>query len=314
MDFIAFVVFIILQILFIPFAVIGLIFLTVKQVMVSKRLGVSSTAISVIGNRWYMHVFGIRKDAASIQLYHFLPNGSEFGLWTVYFPSYIRYKISGKNRGFSALKEEGMESVGSLGITRTVHFDRLIQQSKDKAEQFVIMGAGFDTKCYGELKASALKFFELDQPGTQKMKVECLKKAGIDVSHVTFVGVDFTAEHWYEKLEDAGYDPGKKTIFLWEGVTPYLLEADIRNTLKEIKSNAAPGSIVFADFYDKKLLALQGVKATNEGFKFGLDFSKDKEGALHAFLESENLKLLEFYFMGHKTKQGAFGVVAEIVV
>jgi O-methyltransferase involved in polyketide biosynthesis len=36
-----------------------------------------------------------------------------------------------------------------------------------------------------------LKFFELDQPATQKLKVECLKKAGIDVSHVTFIQVDF---------------------------------------------------------------------------------------------------------------------------
>lgn len=314
MNFIALIVFVILQIIFIPIAFIGLILLTVKQLSVSKKLGVSSTATSVIGNRVYMHIFGKRKDATSIKLYRVLPNGSELGLWMVYFPSYIRYKISGKNRGFSSIKEEGTESFGSVGITRTIHFDHLINKSKDKVEQFIVMGAGFDTRCYGELKGSALKFFELDQTATQKLKIDCLKKAGIDISHVTFVGVDFTTDNWYIKLEDAGYYPGKKSIFLWEGVTPYLAESDIRKTLKEIKSHAAHGSILLADFYAKRLLALKGVAATNEGFKFGLDFSADSESALNEFLESENLKSGELHFMGYKAKKGAFGVVAEIIV
>lgn len=314
MDFVAFILFIILQIMFIPVAVVGLILLAVKQLIVSKRMGVSSTAISVIGNRWYMDVFGIRKDEASIRLYRVLPNGSEAGLWMVYFPSYIKYRISRKNRGYSPVKEEGTESFASVAITRTIHFDHLINCSKDKAEQFVIMGAGLDARCYGELKDSTLKFFELDQPATQKMKVECLIKAGIDISHVTFISVDFTTDNWYEKLEDAGYDPGKKTLFLWEGVTPYLLESDIRKTLKEIKSHAVSGSILFADFYDKRLFYFKGVTATNEGFMFGLDFSADGKRTLGKFLESEGLKLGEFHFMGQKTKKGAFGVVAEIII
>ena len=314
MDFIAFIVFAVLQIIFIPLAVIGLILLTVTQLFVSRALGVSSTAISVIGNRWYMHVFGIRKDVASMKLYRALPNGCEIGLWMVYFPSYVRYKISGKNRGFAAIKEEGAESFGSLAITRSLHFDRLIGKLKDQAEQFVVMGAGLDTRCYGELAGSALKLFELDQPSTQKMKIDCLKKAGIDASHVAFAAVDFTTDHWYEKLEQAGYDPRKKTLFLWEGVTPYLAESDIRKTLKEVKAHAAPCSILLADFYDQRLLALKGVKTTSESFKFGLDFSADRERVLNEFLADENLQSGECHFMGHKTKQGAFGVVAEIIV
>lgn len=75
------------------------------------------------------------------------------------------------------------------------------------------MGAGFDTRCYGDLKNSNLKFFELDQAKPQKLKIEYLKKAGIDTSNVNYVEVDFSTEHWYEKLEQAGYDPGKKSFF-----------------------------------------------------------------------------------------------------
>jgi methyltransferase (TIGR00027 family) len=311
MDVAAFFVFVIVQIAFIPCAIIALILLTITQLFVSKKIGVSATAIDPIAARWIMDVFGMRKDPASVKLYRVLPNGSVPGLWLLLFPSYVRYKISGKNKGYASIKEQGKEGIANVAIARTIYFDRFIHKSKDKAGQFVVMGAGYDTRCYGDLKNGKLTFFELDQPNTQKLKIEYLKKAGIYTSHVHFVEVDFFHEIWYEKLEKAGYDPAKKTIFLWEGVTLYLSENDVRKTLKE---HAASGSVLIVDFYDKRLIALKGVKATNEGFTFGLDFSTHHENILQAFIESENVKLGDFYFMGHKTKKGVLGVVAEIIV
>lgn len=314
MEFIALLVFIIVQIVFIPLAIIALILLTITQVFVSKKLGVSGTAIDPIAGRWIMDVFGMRKDTASVKLYRVLPNGSVPGLWLLLFPSYLRYKISGKNKGYPSIQEEGKESIVNVAITRTIHFDKLIDKSKDKVEQFVVMGAGYDTRCYGDLKNKNLIFFELDHAKTQKLKIECLKKAGIETSHVTFVPVDFSTEKWYEQLKNAGYDPVKKSIFLWEGVTSYLSESDVRKTLKEIKEHTVAGSILVADLYAQRMLALKGLKATNELFNFGLDFSSDNENVLKSFLVSENVKLGDFYFMGHKTKKGAYGVVAEIIV
>jgi len=314
MEFIALLVFIVVQIIFIPLAIIALILLTITQVFVSKKLGVSGTAIDPIAGRWIMDVFGMRKDTASVKLYRVLPNGSLSGLWLLLFPGYLRYKISGKNKGYPSIQEEGKESIVNVAITRTIHFDKLIDKSKDKVEQFVVIGAGYDTRCYGDLKNKNLIFFELDHAKTQKLKVECLKKAGIETSHVTFVPIDFSTEKWYEQLKNAGYDPVKKSIFLWEGVTSYLSESDVRKTLKEIKEHAASGSILVADFYAQRMLALKGLKATNELFNFGLDFSSDSENVLKSFLVSENVKLGDFYFMGHKTKKGAYGVVAEIIV
>jgi methyltransferase (TIGR00027 family) len=314
MEFIALLVYIIAQIVFIPLALIGLVLLSVKQVLISKKLGISSTAISAIGGRWIMDVFGLRKDTATVKLYRVLPNGSVFGLWLLFFPSYLRYKISGKNYGFASVKEEGKEGIENVAAARTIHFDNFINKAKDNVQQFIVMGAGYDTRCYGDLKKNNLKFFELDQPETQKLKVECLKKAGLDSAHVTFVEVDFSKDKWYEKLEDAGYDPGKKSLFLWEGVTLYLSEQDVRKTLEEIKEHAVAGSILAVDFYAKRLVSLKGVKPTKEMFNFALDFSNDKEAVLKAFIGSENLTLGDFKFLGHRTKKGAFGVVAELIV
>jgi methyltransferase (TIGR00027 family) len=167
-------------------------------------------------------------------------------------------------------------------------------------------------------------FFELDQAKTQKLKIEYLKKAGIDTSNVNYVKVDFSTEHWFEKLEKADYDPSKKSIFLWEGVTLYLSEKDVRNTLKEIKVHAASGSIVVADLYAESFVtgeyapgmkkAMKAQKITDEEFGFGIDFSSDYENALKTFLESENTKVGDTYFMGPKTKKGTYMVVAEIII
>jgi methyltransferase (TIGR00027 family) len=314
MEFIALLVFIITQIAIIPLVIIAGIIATYRQVFVSKKLGVSGTAISVISARWVMNVFGLRKDIASVKLYRVLPNAYEFGMWLFFLPAFLRYKISGKHRGFASIKEDGLEGIVNVAITRTIHFDNLIDNSKDNVEQFVVMGAGFDTRCYGNLAQCNLKFFELDQPETQKLKVAYLKKAGIDVSRVVFVPVDFSRDNWYQKLKDAGYSPDKKAIFLWEGVTLYISEKDVRKTIRVIKEHAAHGSVLITDLYSRRITALKGVKATHEKFNFALDFSSDKENVLKTFLNSENVTAGDFHFMGHKTKKGAFGVVVEIIL
>ncbi len=306
MKFIALIIFVVVQVVFIPFAIIGLILLMFKQVSVSKRLGVSSTALSVLSGRWIMNFYGVRKDENVAKLYRTLPNASEVGIWLLFFPSYLRYKIN------PSPPKNDKVSVFNVVSARTAHFDHIINKSLDKVAQFVIMGAGYDTRAYGFIPNKSIKFFELDQHNTQQLKISSLKKAGIDASHVTFVDIDFSIEKWYEKLEQAGYDPKKRSIFLWEGVTLYLSEADVRKTIAEIKTHSAKGSVLIADFYGARILSLKGVKSTNEWFNFGLDFSGDYENALKAFLDSIPANLGDFYFLGVKHKKGPMAVVAEI--
>ena len=135
--------------------------------------------------------------------------------------------------------------------------------------------------------------FELDQPKTQQLKRRYLAKAGIDASHVHFAEVDFATEHWYEALEAVGYDPTKKSIFLWEGMTLYLAERDVRKTIQEIKAHTGPGSTLVCDLYAKKFVkddytpsmksSQKMLKMTNEEFGFSLDFSADYQAVLNTF-------------------------------
>lgn len=321
----ALIVFVVLQILFIPLAIIGAIWTGYKQIVVSKRLGVSQTAIEIINGRWTMHVFGLREDMAAAKLAPVLPNTSTVGLWLALFPLYVYSRIAETTRWYPVIADLGEEKLPHLVTNRSGYFDSIINQAKDDAEQFVVMGAGLDTRAYNDLKNSGLQMFELDQATTQQLKRTYLQKAGVDSRHVTFVETDFSQQEWIDSLKEAGYDPSKRTIFLWEGVTLYLGEASVRNTLRTVKENSAAGSIIVADIYAQRFLSgeydarikatLPILDMTDEGLSFGLELAGDDyQQSLETFVTSEGLTVGERYFMGHKTEKGTWMVVAELRV
>ncbi len=94
----ALIVFIILQILFIPLAIMGAVWVGYKQIVVSKKLGASQTAVEIINGRWTMHIFGLRDDHAAAKLTPVLPNTSTFGLWLALFPLYVYSRIAESTR------------------------------------------------------------------------------------------------------------------------------------------------------------------------------------------------------------------------
>ncbi|MAT99078.1 MAG: hypothetical protein CL608_18180 [Anaerolineaceae bacterium] len=321
----ALTIFVILQILFIPLAIVGAIWTGYKQIVVSKRLGVSQTAIEIINGRWTMHVFGLRDDDAAAKLAAVLPNTSTLGLWLALFPLYAYSRIAGATRWYPTIAKMGEEKLFNLIMNRTGYFDSIIDKVKDDAEQFVVMGAGFDTRAYNELKKSGLKMFELDQATTQKLKRTYLEKAGIDTTHVTFVETNFSQEDWFNSLVAAGYDATKRTIFLWEGVTLYLGETAVRNTLRTVKANAAEGSIIAADIYAKSFVTgeydsrmkatMPILDVTDEKLSFGLGMADGAyQQSLTSFATSEGLTIGESYFMGYKTEKGVWVVVVELRV
>ncbi len=317
----SFVVFVVLQITLLPLGVVGIGIVVYKQMVGSKRLGVSGTGIEVLNGRWTMHVFNIRKDMATARLADALPNTSTFGLWLLLIPLWVKYKLSGSYFGYPRVPEEGAEDLRDIVVARTLYFDRIIQRVVGDMDQFVLLGAGYDTRAYGELQRDGLAFFELDQANTQRLKVASLHAAGIDTDHVTYVPVDFSRGDAFEKLRAAGYDPAKKTLFLWEGVTLYLAEADVRRMLRDLREHAAPGSVIVADFYADRMIEFasggihkKALEYTDEGMHFGLPFTSDFEQSLQLFLESEGMRQGETCFMGRTDERGPFGVVVEFNV
>jgi len=127
--------------------------------------------------------------------------------------------------------------------------DRLEAAIRGGVSQVVILGAGFDTRAYRLLELlKGVKIFEVDQPSTQEYKKRRVREAGIEVpSNLTYVPVDFRHDKLDDVLAASGYDSGRRTFFIWEGVTMYLPEAAVVETLRWVGAQA-PGSTIIFDF------------------------------------------------------------------
>jgi methyltransferase (TIGR00027 family) len=104
-----------------------------------------------------------------------------------------------------------------------------------------------DTRAFRLRKEARVRSFEVDTLKTQAIKREILEKVGIDSTGVTFVAADFEKEDRLTRLVDAGFDPGKSALFLWEGVMMYLEREAVESTLRKI-AGIVKGSVVAFDY------------------------------------------------------------------
>lgn len=321
MKYLSYAVFIPLQIVFLPVAFVGLLLTAYKQIVVSKRLGVSQTAIEIINGRWTMHIFGLRQDDATAALMSVLPNTSKVGLWLVLWPLWVQARIAGQVKLYPRIPTAGDENIADMVAARTVHFDSVIARAIEHVDQFVLMGAGYDTRAYGDLAASGVTVFEVDQAIVQEHKRSMIAAAGIRCENVTFVSVDFSVDNLFSKLAASGFDASRKTLFLWEGVSLYLSAEQVAETLTLVKHSAESGSVLVADLYADRLVRTLGkanlnervLEMTSETFDFSLPFATNWQQVLADFVTSQSLQQGETHFLGASNKAGPYAVVVEMI-
>jgi methyltransferase (TIGR00027 family) len=190
-------------------------------------------------------------------------------------------------------------------------------------DQFVMLGAGFDTRAFRLPKDVGVRSFEVDAPKTQAIKREMLEKASIDTNRVTFVAADFEQEDWLARLVAAGFDANKPALFLWEGVIVYLDREAVEDTLRKIASTAK-GSVVAFDYFTTEPLTSQalywhyaraGTRAGGEPLKFGIDSTPPSSERLAELLQSCGLALGEHRTLGPETEgKRAWGGFATAIV
>jgi len=313
--------YILIQIIFIPIAVIGLIDGIYKEMGKSRKLGVSFSAIKALQYRWFMHYFNTRPDSLSVAFIKKFPCESHFCLWSMMGALIISQQLFGFTTRLGKLVEPGKETLDATAGIRVLMFDRIMEKYVDEMEQIVLPGAGFDLIALHFTKGKKVKVFELDQVNTQNIKVETLKKAGIKHDWITYIPVDYATESWVDKLIEAGFDKTKKTLFLWQSVSLYL-EADIvKETLEEMTDLCANGSVIAQDFYSKALMSgeiskmaerqMSIIKKMGEPWKFAIDMSDDPKTAVESFLKECGLKMTEYIQFGEKLDIDPFYCIAE---
>jgi methyltransferase (TIGR00027 family) len=136
-------------------------------------------------------------------------------------------------------------------LARTAFFDDVVTQAlKADIGQIVFLGAGYDSRPYRFTSLIAhTRIFELDAEPTQRRKRECLEHAQIQIpARVTFVPVDFETDDLGATLLQAGFEAGKQSLFVWEGVTYYLSAEAVDHMLAFVRRNSAAGSSIAFDY------------------------------------------------------------------
>ncbi len=309
-----------IQIIFIPFVIIGLIDGIYKGIIKSKKMGVSFSACRTLQYKWFMHYFDIRPDPLTVAFIKKFPCESHFGLWTTMGALIISQRLFGFTTSMGKLDKQGEETFFSFAGPRVLTFDKIMEKYVDEVEQIVLPGAGFDLIGLQYTTGKKVKVFELDQVKTIDVKIETLTKAGIKNDWITYIPVDYSNESWDDKLLEAGFDKTKKTLFLWQSVSLFLEAGTVKESLRKMADLCVDGSIVAQDLYSKAFISGEASKAVKraskmiekrEPWKFGLDMSDDPKAAVKFFLKECGLKMTEINLFGEKLDIEPFYCIVE---
>jgi methyltransferase (TIGR00027 family) len=170
-------------------------------------------------------------------------------------------------------------------------------------DQIVLFGAGFDTRALRFADRNrGTRIFELDVPATLDPKVEILRRKRLAVPpELTFIRINFDKEDLSAALSRAGFQSGRKDLFLMEGITMYLTAQAVDRNFAFIRQNAAPGSRVVFDYIHASVLRRENqfygereifetVARAGEGWTFGLE-----DGEVESFLEKRGFRLVAHY-------------------
>jgi len=187
---------------------------------------------------------------------------------------------------------------------RTKHIDSVLMESVDAGiEQFVILGAGYDSRPYRfRERLKGIDIFEVDFPGTQSFKKAQLAKFyGSLPEHVKYVPIDFNSQEIKDVLLEKGFDPNKKTFFIWEGVTYYLPEESVNAVLEFVAHNSPSDSLIVFDYVLRSFIegdySTYGSKKLAKGWKKmgepGLSGIED--GKTSSVLNAKGLSVISDY-------------------
>ncbi|MDP3939208.1 MAG: class I SAM-dependent methyltransferase [Deltaproteobacteria bacterium] len=187
------------------------------------------------------------------------------------------------------LMERALPGVIPFTVARARWMDDLLVELAPRAEQIVILGAGYDTTFarHPELPRR-LAYFEVDHPDTGQAKRARIAARpelfGDSYDKVRSVAVNFERENLIERLGENGFDLGKQTVYVWSGVIPYLERSAVESTLRQL-ARSASGSHIMAD-----LVAARGLKHKHASRT--LRYFKKLGESIRFMMDPEDLKTI----------------------
>lgn len=140
--------------------------------------------------------------------------------------------------------------IGTIG-GRTQVIDAHVHAAlADGATQLVLLGAGFDARPWRLADALGDRpVYLVDHPASAaaRAQVTAVLPSRADIR----VDIDFAQDDLTSTLRAAGFDSTRPAAVVWEGVSMYLPEAAVRQTLRQLGALLAPGSHLSFDVWSR---------------------------------------------------------------
>jgi methyltransferase (TIGR00027 family) len=178
-------------------------------------------------------------------------------------PSYARLiieacKIKPVRQLFFSLMEKNSPGIAAGIVCRKRYVqDKFTAALSTGITSLVILGAGLDTLAYRIPQTSGIQVYEVDLPTNIVVKRQKLEAAfGRIPTHVKLVSLNFEDQNLETELIAHGYSLDQQTFVVWEGVTQYLTESAVRDTMQFLAKLKSGSQMVFTyalkDFIDGK--------------------------------------------------------------
>lgn len=118
----------------------------------------------------------------------------------------------------------------TLVRSRTAHAETVLQAGC--FPQVLVLGAGLDPKPLKHASCDQV-WYLADLPEMLKLRRERLEETGLGNSCAQYISVDLRTESWHKSILAAGFDPQRKTLIYFEGVSMYLTKNDLKRVLRE---------------------------------------------------------------------------------
>ncbi|MET8509121.1 SAM-dependent methyltransferase [Streptomyces sp. NPDC004787] len=150
-----------------------------------------------------------------------------------------------------AAADAALDAGGTVGsvIVRGLFGDQVLEEGEKRGcSQAVSLGAGSETRAWRLGLKSDFRFFEIDFPGQLRAKEEILTLRGMaPTCHRVAVDCDLRNRGWEEQLVSAGFDPLAPTIWIIEGLLPYLNRREADLLMRSVTGISSPRSQLVVD-------------------------------------------------------------------
>jgi methyltransferase (TIGR00027 family) len=153
-----------------------------------------------------------------------------------------------------------VRAVAQVVVPRTVVIDDALATAVTAAAgtQAVLVGAGLDTRPWRLAALSDVTVFAVDHPASQADARDRASGLIPVARRLVLIPVDLSTSRLDPALASAGHDPAAPTVWVWEGVVPYLARSDVEATVSALADRSAPGSVLVVNYQTPSLVATLG--------------------------------------------------------